>query len=38
MKAIILNSGIGKRMGELTKNRPKSLIMLNVWKLSCIGN
>lgn len=29
MKAIILNSGIGKRMGELTKNRPKSLIMLN---------
>lgn len=28
MKAIIYNSGIGKRMGELTKDRPKSMVML----------
>lgn len=28
MKAIILNSGIGKRMGELTQNKPKCLIEL----------
>lgn len=25
MKALILNSGIGKRMGDLTKNRPKCM-------------
>ena len=25
MKAMILNSGIGKRMGELTKNKPKCM-------------
>jgi phosphoenolpyruvate phosphomutase len=28
MKALILNSGIGKRMGELTKDRPKCLVEL----------
>ena len=26
MKALIFNSGIGKRMGELTKNSPKSMV------------
>lgn len=29
MKALIFNSGIGKRMGELTKNTHKSLAILN---------
>lgn len=29
MKALIFNSGIGKRMGELTKNTHKSLAVLN---------
>ena len=28
MKAIIYNSGIGKRMGDLTKDKPKSMVML----------
>lgn len=28
MKALIFNSGIGKRMGELTKNSPKSMVKL----------
>lgn len=28
MKAIIFNSGLGKRMGELTKNNPKSMVKL----------
>lgn len=28
MKAIIFNSGIGKRMGELTKNNPKCMVKL----------
>lgn len=28
MKALIFNSGLGKRMGELTKNSPKSLVKL----------
>jgi len=28
MKAIIFNSGIGKRMGELTKDKPKCLVEL----------
>lgn len=29
MKAIILNSGIGSRLGELTKNVPKSMVKIN---------
>lgn len=29
MKALIFNSGIGKRIGELTKNTHKSLALLN---------
>ena len=29
MKVIILNSGIGSRLGDLTKNNPKSLVHLN---------
>ena len=29
MKAIILNSGIGKRMGSLTKDMPKCLVQIN---------
>lgn len=29
MKAIILNSGLGSRLGNLTKNNPKSLVYLN---------
>ena len=29
MKAIILNSGMGTRLGELTQNNPKSLVKLN---------
>lgn len=29
MKALIFNSGIGKRMGELTKNSPKSMVKLS---------
>ena len=29
MKAIILNSGMGTRLGELTKNNPKSLVHLD---------
>lgn len=29
MKALIFNSGIGKRMGELTKNTHKSLVVLS---------
>lgn len=29
MKALILNSGIGKRMGKLTENRPKCMTMLS---------
>ena len=28
MKAIIFNSGLGKRMGNLTKNNPKSMVKL----------
>lgn len=28
MKAIIYNSGLGKRMGDLTKDRPKSMVEL----------
>lgn len=28
MKALIYNSGLGKRMGELTKNSPKSMVKL----------
>lgn len=28
MKALIFNSGLGKRMGELTKNSPKSMVKL----------
>ena len=28
MKALIFNSGIGKRMGDLTKNSPKSMVKL----------
>ena len=28
MKAIILNSGMGTRLGELTQNNPKSLMKL----------
>ena len=28
MKAIIFNSGLGKRMGDLTKNNPKSMVKL----------
>jgi len=29
MKAIILNSGEGKRMGELTAEKPKCMVKLN---------
>jgi len=29
MKALILNSGIGKRMGNLTKDKPKCLVEIN---------
>jgi len=29
VKAIILNSGIGKRMGSLTKDMPKCLVQIN---------
>ena len=29
MKVLIFNSGVGKRMGELTKNTHKSLVILN---------
>lgn len=29
MKALILNSGIGKRMGKLTENQPKCMTMLS---------
>ena len=29
MKALILNSGIGKRMGDITKNHPKCMTELN---------
>lgn len=29
MKAVIFNSGLGKRMGELTKNNHKSMVKLN---------
>ena len=29
MKAIILNSGMGTRLGELTQNNPKSLVNIN---------
>ena len=29
MKAVIYNSGLGKRMGELTKNCHKSMVKLN---------
>jgi alcohol dehydrogenase class IV/GTP:adenosylcobinamide-phosphate guanylyltransferase len=29
MKAVILNSGIGKRMGELTKNNHKAMVQLS---------
>ena len=29
MKAVIFNSGIGKRMGEMTKNNHKSMVVLN---------
>ena len=29
MKAIILNSGMGSRLGDLTKNNPKSMVHLN---------
>jgi len=29
MKAVIFNSGLGKRMGELTKNNPKSMVKLH---------
>lgn len=28
MKALIFNSGIGKRMGELTKHSPKCMVKL----------
>ncbi|MFX1588654.1 MAG: sugar phosphate nucleotidyltransferase, partial [Promethearchaeota archaeon] len=28
MKVIILNAGIGKRFGDLTKNKPKCLIKI----------
>lgn len=28
MKALIFNSGLGKRMGEMTKDRPKSMVQL----------
>ena len=28
MKALIYNSGLGKRMGDLTKDKPKSMVML----------
>ena len=28
MKALIYNSGLGKRMGDLTKNSPKSMVKL----------
>ena len=28
MKALIYNSGLGKRMGELTKDKPKSMVQL----------
>ncbi|MER2181230.1 MAG: sugar phosphate nucleotidyltransferase, partial [Desemzia incerta] len=28
MKAIILNSGMGTRLGELTKHVPKSMIQI----------
>ena len=29
MKAIILNSGMGTRLGELTKDKPKSLVSIS---------
>ena len=28
MKALIYNSGLGKRMGDLTKDKPKSMVEL----------
>ena len=29
MKVVILNAGIGQRMGNLTKNKPKCLVKIN---------
>ena len=29
MKALILNSGLGKRMGHLTQNRPKGMVEIH---------
>ena len=29
MKAVIFNSGLGKRMGDLTKNNHKSMVKLS---------
>jgi len=29
MKAVIFNSGLGKRMGDLTKNNPKCMVRLS---------
>ena len=35
MKAIILNSGMGTRLGDLTANNPKSLVHLNEDETIC---
>ena len=32
MKALILNSGLGKRMGELTNEHPKCMTELSIGK------
>ena len=32
MKAFIFNSGVGSRLGDLTKDKPKALVELKVVK------